>query len=84
MKGVSLLERKLKKLITYHFGVPKSKISRDTRLTEDLGADWLDRRALILALEGEYWIEIPDEDEKKFKTVGDILMYLEGKIRGNE
>ncbi|RLB06456.1 MAG: acyl carrier protein [Deltaproteobacteria bacterium] len=81
MKEAPLIEEKLKRLIAYHFGVSESKITSDTRLVEDLEADWLDRRALILALEDEYWIEIPDEDEEKFVTVGDILTYLKEKVK---
>jgi len=81
MKEVSPIEEKLKRLIAYHFGISESGITCDTRLVEDLGVDWLDRRALILALEDEYWIEIPDEDEEKFVTVGDILAYLKERIK---
>ena len=53
-------------------------ITAEASLTKDLGADSLDAVELILAIEEEYGVEIPDEIAENMKTVGDIMSYLEG------
>ena len=52
-------------------------ITLDTSLTEDLEADSLDAVEVILALEDEFGIEIPDEEAEHFKTIGDICKFIE-------
>ena len=52
-------------------------ITLDTSLTEDLEADSLDAVEVIMALEDEYGIEIPDEEAEHFKTIGDICKFIE-------
>ena len=52
-------------------------ITLDTSLTEDLEADSLDAVEVIMALEDEFGIEIPDEEAEHFKTVGDICKFIE-------
>lgn len=54
-------------------------ITRETSLMEDLEADSLDAVEIMMALEDEFEIEIPDEDAEAFKSVGDIVEYIEGK-----
>lgn len=56
-----------------------ASITRSTSLTEDLEADSIDAVEVIMALEDEFGIEIPDEDAEHFKTIGDILLYIESK-----
>ena len=52
-------------------------ITLDTSLTEDLEADYLDAFEVIMALEDEFGIEIPDEEAEHFKTIGDICKFIE-------
>ena len=52
-------------------------ITLDTSLTEDLEADYLDAVEVIMALEDEFGIEIPDEEAEHFKTIGDICKFIE-------
>ena len=52
-------------------------IALDTSLTEDLEADSLDAVEVIMALEDEFGIEIPDEEAEHFKTIGDICKFIE-------
>ena len=52
-------------------------ITLDTSLTEDLEADSLDAAEVIMALEDEFGIEIPDEEAEHFKTIGDICKFIE-------
>ena len=52
-------------------------ITLDTSLTEDLDADSLDAVEVIMALEDEFGIEIPDEEAEHFKTIGDICKFIE-------
>ena len=54
-------------------------ISLSTSLTEDLEADSIDAVEVIMALEDAFGIEIPDEDAANFKTVADIVSYIESK-----
>jgi acyl carrier protein len=55
------------------------KIKMDSRFSDDLGADSLDQVELVMALEEEFSIEIPDEEAEKMKTVGDAIKYIEEK-----
>ena len=67
---------KLKQVIVDQLGVEESEITLESSFIEDLGADSLDIVELIMALEEEFDIEIPDEDAEKILTVGDALEYI--------
>lgn len=67
---------KLKRVIVEQLGVEESEITLESSFIEDLGADSLDVVELIMALEEEFDIEIPDEDAEKILTVGDALNYI--------
>ena len=56
-----------------------SVIAMDTSLMKDLEADSLDAVEIIMAIEDEFDIEIPDEDAEKFLSIGDIIKYIEEK-----
>lgn len=56
------------------------EITMETSLMGDLEADSLDAVEIMMALEDEFEVEIPDEDAEAFKNIGDIVDYLEGKI----
>ena len=70
-----MLER-LKKVIVEQLGVDESEITLESSFVDDLGADSLDVVELIMALEEEFNVEIPDEDAEKIVTVGDALDYI--------
>lgn len=70
---------KIKDIIAEQLGVKKEEITEDASFIDDLGADSLDTVELVMALEEEYNLEIPDEDAEKLKTVGDAVNYIEEK-----
>ncbi|RLA95136.1 MAG: acyl carrier protein [Deltaproteobacteria bacterium] len=76
----SSLEERLKELIVQQLGVDESEVVPEAKFVDDLGADSLDLVELIMALEDEYGIEIPDEDAEKIVTVGDAINYLKEKV----
>jgi acyl carrier protein len=67
----------LKALIVEQLGVDEDEVTLDARFTDDLGADSLDLVEMIMALEEEFGIEIPDEDAEKILTVRDALDYIQ-------
>ncbi len=71
------VEEKVISLVVDHLKVPKEEVNRGSRFTEDLKADSLDIVELIMDIEEEFDISIPDEDYEKIKTVGDAVTYIE-------
>ena len=68
---------KVRKLIALQLKIPEDKITMESRIKDDLGADSVDILQLLMTLEDEHGIEIPDEKLVRFNTVGDIVEYLE-------
>ena len=58
----------------------KDNITADTRIAEDLNADSLDVVEMLMAIEDEFEIEIPDEDIETMKTVGDVAEYIQNRV----
>ena len=73
------LEARVKEIIVNELGVRPEKVTSGASLSEDLGADSLDRVELVMAFEEEFGFEIPDEDAENIVTVGDALGYLREK-----
>lgn len=73
------VERRIKELIVDNLGVSEDDIRVESHFIDDLGADSLDTVELIMALEDEFDIDIPDEDAEKLTTVGAAIEYVEGK-----
>ena len=65
--------------VAEQLAIDPAKITAESSLIDDLKADSLDIAALMLDLEEQYNIEIPDEELVNLRTVGDIAAYLEGK-----
>jgi acyl carrier protein len=74
------VEARVKELIVDQLGVSAEQVMAEASFIDDLGADSLDTVELIMALEEEFEIEIPDEDAEKIVTVGDAISYLESKV----
>lgn len=70
---------KLSKIIAEHLNVDAEEIMMETKFKEDLGADSLDLFELVLALDDEYSIEIPQDEVEKLKTVGSVIEYLKAE-----
>ena len=71
------LEEKVKEIIVEQLGVEPSAVTTDAKFVDDLGADSLDTVELVMALEEEFSLEIPDEDAEKIASVGDAIKYIE-------
>ena len=71
------IEQKIRKIIVEQLGVHPEDVKPDARFVEDLGADSLDTVELIMGLEEEFNLEIPDEDAERMQKVGDVLKYLQ-------
>lgn len=67
----------IKEILKDTTDIDESKITLDAKLKEDLELDSLDSVELIMSAEEEFGIEIPDEDVMNFKTVNDIVNYIE-------
>ncbi len=70
---------KIKQIIADQLGVKKEEVTDNAKFVDDLGADSLDTVELVMALEEEFGIEIPDEEAEKLATVGDALRYIDEK-----
>ena len=70
------IEKEVYALVEDRLGVRRSEISPEKDLVNDFGADSLDSVELIMAIEQQFDIEIPDSDTENIKTIGDILKYL--------
>ncbi|RLA91681.1 MAG: acyl carrier protein [Deltaproteobacteria bacterium] len=71
---------KVREVIVQQLDVKESDVTMDANFIDDLGADSLDLVELVMALEDEHGIEIPDEDAEKILTVGDAVRYIEEHI----
>ncbi len=68
---------KIREIIMEQLNVDGSMVTLDTHLMKDLEADSLDAVEIIMAIEEEFDIEIPDEEAEKFQLVGDLVKYVE-------
>jgi acyl carrier protein len=71
---------KIKEIIMEQINVGEDAVTMDTHLMRDLEADSLDAVEIIMAIEDEYDIEIPDEEAENFQSVGDLVRYVEERI----
>jgi len=71
---------KTKSIIAEQLGVKPEEVTPEASFIDDLGADSLDTVELVMALEEEFGIEIPDEDAEKMTKVADAIKYIEEKV----
>ncbi|GAB5605707.1 MAG: acyl carrier protein [Sideroxydans sp.] len=69
-------EQRVRKIVAEQLGVNESEIKNESSFVNDLGADSLDTVELVMALEEEFGVEIPDEDAEKITTVQQALDYV--------
>ena len=68
---------KVKAILAEQFDVEEDKVTADTDLQEDLGADSLDVVDLLMSIEDEFGVEVPDNEIENIKTVGSLVSYIE-------
>ena len=73
------LKAKVTAVIVERLGVKEEQVKPEAAFVDDLGADSLDQVELVMALEDEFDLEIPDEDAEKLKTVSSVLEYVASK-----
>ncbi len=71
------VEERVKKIVVDQLGVEEGQVTREAKFVEDLGADSLDTVELVMALEEEFELEIPDDEAEKIATVGQAVEYIE-------
>jgi acyl carrier protein len=79
---MSDIEQRVKKIIAEQLGVAEDQVTNDKSFVDDLGADSLDTVELVMALEDEFHIEIPDEDAEKITTVQHAIDYAKAHYKG--
>jgi acyl carrier protein len=74
------LEDRIAEIIVEQLGVSREEISPDASFVEDLGADSLDIVELVMAMEEEFDVEIPDDDAARIERIRDAVAYLKQKL----
>jgi len=77
---MSTIQERVKKIIVEQLGVSGEQVTTETSFVDDLGADSLDTVELVMALEEEFDIEIPDDDAEKIATVNDAVGFVESNL----
>jgi acyl carrier protein len=73
------LEERVTEIIVEQLGVSKEEVVPEASFIDDLGADSLDIVELVMAMEEEFDIEIPDDDAEKIQTISDAISYVRGR-----
>ena len=76
------IHKQIKKVIAEQLHISQKSVTSDARIDKDLGADSLDAIELVMKLEEEFNIEIPEHDVKYLTTVGSTITYLTNKLQG--
>jgi acyl carrier protein len=71
------IDQRVKDIVVEQLGVKPEQVTPQAKFIEDLGADSLDTVELVMALEEEFGIEVPDEQAEKLQSVGDVIKYVE-------
>jgi acyl carrier protein len=71
---------KVKAILSEQFDVEEDTITPETNIADDLGADSLDVVDLLMSIEDEFEIEVPDEEVENLKTVGELVKYIEDHV----
>lgn len=76
------MEERVQEIIVEQLGISKEELAPEASFIDDLGADSLDIVELVMAMEEEFDIEIPDEEAEKIQTIADATNYLKGQLDG--
>jgi len=74
------LLKKVRAIVADKLSISEEQVAETASFTEDLGADSLDTVELVMALEDEFQLDIPDEEAEKLTTVGKALDYILGRV----
>jgi acyl carrier protein len=77
------IQDRVKNIICDQLAVESEKVTDTASFIDDLGADSLDIVELVMTMEEEFELDIPDEDAEKMKTVGDVVSYIKTKKNAN-
>lgn len=77
------IQDRVKNIICDQLAVEQEKVTETASFIDDLGADSLDIVELVMTMEEEFELDIPDEDAEKMKTVGDVVAYVKAKKNAN-
>ena len=75
------VEKKVKEIVAEQLGRDVNEVTNEASFIDDLGADSLDIVELVMAMEDEFGIEIPDEEAEKIKTVKDVIEYIKAHAK---
>jgi len=75
------LLKKMKTIVADKLSIGEEQVTEEASFIEDLGADSLDTVELVMALEDEFGLDIPDEDAEKLTTVGKAMEYIVGHVK---
>ncbi len=81
--SVTNVEDRVRAIIVDQLAVEADKVKKEASFIEDLGADSLDIVELVMTMEEEFDMDIPDEEAEKLKTVGDVISYVAAKQSAN-
>lgn len=71
-----MIFEKITEILAEQLDADKDAMTNDTKIADDLGADSLDLVDLLMSIEDEFGVEIPDEDVEKLQTIGDVVEYI--------
>jgi acyl carrier protein len=77
---MAALEERVTEIIVDQLGISAEEVVPEASFIDDLGADSLDIVELVMAMEEEFNVEIPDEDAERIQTIGDAISYLREKL----
>ena len=72
---------KIKEILAEQLDANAEEMTMETRIDEDLGADSLDVVELLMSIEDEFEVEIPDEEIENLKTIGDVVEYIQSNMQ---
>ncbi|MCS5708960.1 acyl carrier protein [Candidatus Berkiella cookevillensis] len=75
------IEERVTDIIVEQLGLERDKVQPESKFVDDLGADSLDTVEMVMALEDEFKIEIPDEEAEKITTLRDAIRYIEEHLK---
>ena len=81
---MSAIADKVKKIVVQNLGCSEDQVTEDAKFIEHLGADSLDQVELVMQLEEEFGVTIPDNAAEKLATVGDAIAYIEESLKNQD